>query len=474
MVDKHIVSIACQEGGYSKDDCFRPSKKYPEYKWDEYSVKNETYDSVRQSFILQKWDEKNIGTKKWNPLGEFIEKDQVILVKPNLVMDYNKSNNPYETDCLYTHPDIVAAVVDYVALALDGTGKIIIADSPVQGCDFERLIKNSGYMRLVNYYKSKGIYIEIRDLRSTASDTNYKIIDLGSDSEHYKKNGDKLLHYRVTSYPPCETERHHSGERHEYAVSQTMLDCDVLINIPKPKTHRKAGMTGACKNLIGITSRKEFLPHHTKGALAENGDEYRDLNVFHAYRSKLLDEMNTGITGNRRLYFTLKRPLMKFLSLMIRFSSRSDYSEGSWYGNTTISKTIIDVNKITLYADKRGVMQDTPQRKMIIVGDMIISGEKEGPMAPSSKFVGMIVTATDPVIFDETVTTLMGFDVKKIPTIVNAREVREKYVISNTETAIISSNSNKYDGILLRNIKTEDILWFEPSEGWKNHIELDK
>ena len=92
-----------------------------------------------------------------------------------------------------------------------GTGKIIIADSPVQGCDFERLITISGYGRLVDYYRSKGLNIEILDLRSKASDSNYKIVDLGNDSEHFQTNDeDESHHYRVTNYDPEETEKHHS------------------------------------------------------------------------------------------------------------------------------------------------------------------------------------------------------------------------------------------------------------------------
>jgi uncharacterized protein (DUF362 family) len=30
------------------------------------------------------------------------------------------------------------------------------------------------------------------------------------------------------------------------------LQADVFINLPKPKTHKRAGITGAMKNLVGI------------------------------------------------------------------------------------------------------------------------------------------------------------------------------------------------------------------------------
>ena len=43
----------------------------------------------------------------------------------------------------------------------------------------------------------------------------------------------------------------------------------------------------------------------------------------------------------------------------------------------------MDLNKILFYADKNGHIHDEIQRKTLNIGDMIISGEKEGPVAVS-------------------------------------------------------------------------------------------
>ena len=56
--------------------------------------------------------------------------------------------------------------------------------------------------------------------------------------------------------------RFHSAEtreRHVYVVSRTCLDCDVLVNLPKMKTHKKTGITLSMKNLVGICTHKKFF-----------------------------------------------------------------------------------------------------------------------------------------------------------------------------------------------------------------------
>lgn len=49
----------------------------------------------------------------------------------------------------------------------------------------------------------------------------------------------------------------------------------MVINIPKPKTHRLAGITGAMKNFVGITYEKASLPHRAIGDKESGtGDAY--------------------------------------------------------------------------------------------------------------------------------------------------------------------------------------------------------
>lgn len=57
---------------------------------------------------------------------------------------------------------------------------------------------------------------------------------------------------------------HHVGV-HQYLLAKAVLEADVVINLPKLKTHKKAGVTCALKNLIGIHGNKEYSPHHRVG-----------------------------------------------------------------------------------------------------------------------------------------------------------------------------------------------------------------
>lgn len=484
MVKKNKVALIYQEAEYLKEKGdFRPSVKYPEYIWDDLSEEeNQVYNSVREGFHLQGWDIDNYGSKEWNPLGEFIKKGDVVLIKPNLVMDYNQSGQG--TECLYTQPELVSPVIDYVILALEGSGKIIVADAPMQECSFDKLIIESGYARLINYYKEKNIDICLVDMRSMKSkvdkygirnqqvDNNngYTIVNLADESEHAYSNSDPQK-FRVTNYDPSIMNEHHSEILHEYCVSSYLCNCDVIINMPKPKTHRKAGFTGALKNFVGINAHKEFLPHHTKGSKDEGGDEYLNRNSVHALRSTLLDKVNSCVAHREYLKARLLKCMIKCCSAMMRIYGKKDYIEGSWYGNNTISKTILDLNKIAIYMDKNGVMQENPQRNIIIVGDMIISGEKEGPVAPSPKPIGIVLIGTDQVLFDETVVTLMGFDKEKIPTLTNVKFMHGKYNFYSNIKTLIVSNDSRYNEKGLDEIDDLDLFYFEPTSGWKGFIE---
>ena len=275
---------------------------------------------------------------------------------------------------------------------------------------------------------------------------------------------------RITNYDPRILPKHHKGEIQEYYISEYALKADVIINMPKPKAHRKAGMTGALKNFIGVNIRKEFLPHHTLGSVESGGDEYLKKNIFHAFQSKLLDKKNILESEGDFHYARMLRYPIRALSAVIKLMGPS-YSEGSWYGNDTISRTILDVNRAVLYANKDGVICDAPQRKIIILADMIISGEGEGPLLPSPKPVGMILAGTNSVCFDEVASTIMGFDFKKIPAITRARDAKGRLALGNGETAVISSNSSKYNGKSTDMLNKSDLLYFKPSSGWKGHIE---
>jgi hypothetical protein len=372
-----------------------------------------------------------------------------------------------------------------VIIALKGSGHIVVGDAPMQECKFDKLIDESGYRYMIQYYVDKGIDIELVDFRELRSyikagvhyqeinpDSHGTVIDLKDESEFSVYDADHLKNLRITNYDPTILATHHMPGKHEYYVSDYILNADTIINLPKPKTHRKAGVTISLKNLIGINVRKEYLPHHCMGDMTQGGDEYHDKNFFKKQEAKLLDVINYASAHKQYTKARFLRIIKKVNSQFIKLS-KDRYREGSWYGNNTISKTITDLNKILLYADKQGVIHNKKQRNLLIVADLIISGEKEGPVLPSPKDVGIIALGNDPVCFDEAIATIMGMDIKKIPTMGQVRDMTGTLRFTEKDSkAIIRSNVQEWSDKYINEIKPDDTLRFESTSGWKGHIEL--
>jgi uncharacterized protein (DUF362 family) len=465
------------------EELFRPSTRYPEYEFGDLSkAENKIYDAVRNTLIQLEMDKEHIGTPEWNPFKEIISEGDTVLIKPNFVQDFN-CNPKGGVECLYTQPSVVAPVVDYAYKALKGTGRVIIGDAPMQECNLPRLVEESGYDNLVKYYMDKGFDIELIDFRKavtvvkhrissrTDKDAPSKVIDLGNESEFAGLSLEKAEKLRIVSYPHENIVAHHHGDVQQYCVSQYILDADVVINMPKPKTHKKAGVTIALKNLVGINAQKDYLPHHTFGSKEEGGDEYKNKNALQHFRGRLYDIKYKYEDQHKLFRAQLVWFVIAFCTLTLRLFG-TKYENGSWYGNETISKTIVDLNKILRYADKNGIMQDTIQRKYFIVADMVISGEKDGPVAPSPKPLGIVAAGYNPFYFDRTIATLMGFDIEKIPTLRQIKVSKSKYKLFNVgDKEVIVSNISNIDGKTIETLKKEDTWGFIAPGGWEGHIE---
>lgn len=477
----NCVSIAKADScRYVKPDTeFRPSIKYPEYEFGDLSVtRNDVYDTVRNALHLLGLDNDNFGSPSWNPLGEIVKPGDTVLIKPNWVQHFNVNKNA-GTECLYTQPSVIAPIVDYVIKALKGQGKITIGDAPMQECDLNVLFREAGYDTLVDFYRKKGVEIELVDFRkhvsvvrhrvqskTIKSDVKGTVINLSDKSEFYGTDRDTVAKFRIVNYPHENLMRHHTGNTQEYFVSDYVLEADVIINVPKPKTHKKAGITAALKNLVGINVQKDYLPHHTFGSSVEGGDEYLKKSWLQDIRSRLYDkkysyEEKDNFWAAKFVWF-----FIAFCTVVLRIRGVK-YENGSWYGNHTISRTITDLNKILFFVDKDGIFHEKPIRKMFIVGDMIVSGEKNGPVAPGRKEAGLIAAGTNPLRFDEVVTTVMGFDPDKIPTIKN---VRRAFGVKQN-TTVIRSDVEFFDGKKFDEIPKNMCMNFAPPDGWQGHIE---
>ena len=461
---------------------FRPGEVYPEYCFgNNYiaSKANPVYAGVRETLRLAGLDAANFGTSGWNPLGAYIEPGMRVLVKPNLVMHVNPTGNG--TDCLYTHPSVVAAAIDYVVIALKGRGSIVLADAPMQSCDFDVLVDHSGLRDLVAWYRFQGVDIELKDMRGLRSantaaglkqelveDATGKVIDLGVDSCFAGLSKERIDSLRITNYDPAELKRHHALYKHEYYVSACLLDADVVVNIPKAKTHRKAGVTGALKNMVGVNVRKEYLPHHSNGSAAEGFDEYERKSSLKLASDGVLDARNRLLLGGSGPQKKALSLIAKSLGFLGKKASGDDYREGSWFGNDTIWRTVLDLNKIVFFADRDGVMRDEPQRRMVALCDMVTVGQGEGPLLPEPGEWHMLAFCDDPCVHDVAMARMMGTDPSIITTVGNALVYDGPYAWrdASAELPVCRSNDPAFDGVRVEGLNEGMRYKAEPTSGW--------
>jgi len=130
-------------------------------------------------------------------------------------------------------------------------------------------------------------------------------------------------------------------------------------------------------------------------------------------------------------------------------------------------RTILDLNKILLYSDKKGDVQKYRNKKKILVlTDAVVSGEGEAPLSPISKNSGYLLMSFNSALNDIIVSKLMGFDFNKIPSVRNAVTTIEQPLIDfPLKDMIIKKNGKE---ILFNELEELDFI---PTFGWKGFIE---
>ena len=278
--------------------------------------------------------------------------------------------------------------------------------------------------------------------------------------------------YRVTCYDPAAMQRYHGAQNHHrYIIANTLLHADVVINLPKVKTHQKAGITGALKNFVGINGHKDCLPHHVTGSPEQGGDEYAAPSITKRADSWLQDfkEIHDNLAV-RKAVALAHRVLQP---LHMRRPSNA-YWAGSWHGNDTISRTTIDLNRIVHYARPDGTLATQPQRRVFTIADAVIAGDGDGPLAPTPKPAGLIIAGDNSVAIDLVLARIMGYRWRSIPTLVHAAGATP----GNSprplwEGGPVFTRSSDPQWNALDPDTGGHSLAFEPHRGWRGHIELE-
>lgn len=149
-------------------------------------------------------------------VNSFIAPGQKVFLKPNLLM----KKKPAEA--VTTHPEVIGAVVRMVQ---EGGGKVLVGDSPGGPYNVKLL---------------QGVY-KVCGLEEMAADTG---AELNFDCEEVKV-------------------AHSAGKiTQTLNVIQPVLQADVVINLPKLKTHGLTVFSGAVKNLFGIIPGLKKAEYH--------------------------------------------------------------------------------------------------------------------------------------------------------------------------------------------------------------------
>lgn len=448
---------------------------------------NHVYAGFRDAMHCAGFDSDRFGTAEWNPLSKLVGPGQHVVLKPNFIRHWNPSPGG-SIESVITHGSVLRAALDYARLAVGQKGRVTVAEAPQMDCDFGQIREIVGLDELERFYREDvGLPIEIIDLRQETvlfengiivkrlalpgDPAGYRIVDLGERS-FFSESGLDPNRFRGADYDPGPTGEHHRDGKNEYLLSETVLSADLVINLPKIKTHKKTGVTLALKNLVGINGDKNWLPHHCVGGVDEGGDEFPGNSWIDRARSRATEIARPLLAAGRGLkIFRLARE--------IESSARgSDFIRaGNWHGNQTTWRMCLDLNRCFYYSDNTGLdlSAQAPRRSVLTVLDGVLAGEDEGPLAPKDRPLGAIIASTDPVAADLAALRLMGFDERRIPKIQAAMDDEGPRVTGVRTVDQVCVVTSEVGGGLresgLEGIGGESDGTFLPHQGWRQHIE---
>jgi len=355
--------------------------------------------------------------------GRLVPRGARVVVKPNWVMHSNQG--PWGIEPLVTHASVIRTVVEEVLRS--NAARVVVGDAPLQACDFAELLRATGMDGWSDTLRATDSrFAGIRDFRRTTCEMrdgvrvpevdrrpreDFVLFDLGTESllEHVT---DGRGSFRVTQYDPSQMVATHGTGRHQYLVAREVIEADVIFNLPKLKTHKKAGLTCALKNLIGINGNKEYLPHHRVGGSTAGGDCYPGRSPLKRALEYAFDRQNlaTSQTGRRTWH-----QATRVLDRLVRASGDVLGIEGSWSGNDTLWRTCLDLNRILLYGRPDGTIADSPQRTVVHIVDAIVAGQGDGPLAPQPLPLRRLLAGANAAAVDWVAARLLGYEPVRIP-----------------------------------------------------------
>ena len=483
MPSRVLVGVQRVSGrGYTAPVPYHPGSSYPELAQVPVGESNHVYDAVRRAFAVLGLDAGNHGTPSWNPLGAVVRPGDRVLIKPNLIW-HSHRQNPQEWHAVITHGSVVRAVLDYVLLALGDAGHVTIADGPQLDADWRTIIERTGLDEVVaDCRKRTSTSVQLCDLRDSwmdvRGDVKYgetplggdpagsSIVDLGETSRFYGFAGEGR--YYGADYDDEETNRAHQGSTQRYRICRSALDADVIVNIPKLKTHKKVGVTLSLKNLVGVNAERNWLPHYTVGAPDDGGDQFPARTIRTS-----TEQIGMSWLRNAADRWRTTAPFLrtaKSAAKRVWGDTQTTVRSGNWHGNDTCWRMVHDINRAVLYS-AGSVFPAQERKRTLVVIDGVVAGEGNGPESPRAVHAGLILAGLDPVAVDWTAATLMGFDPNRIPQLARAFDDSPLPLASFAPSDIVLFSDNlEYRGPL-HSLSPDSCMHFEPHFGWLDAME---
>jgi uncharacterized protein (DUF362 family) len=482
------VAVYRAEGArYPEHPPFHPGQAYPEYAFGEVAAEpNDVYDAVRETFRLAGLDPERYGTPEWNPLRGLVRPGETVLLKPNMVYELHP-RDPEGWKYVLTQGSVVRAVADYVWKALEGEGRLILADAPITEASFSTMAGLLGLTDIRDFYHARGMPLELVDLRLQEWTVRDSVIharrtlpgdprggvayDLADASELAPHPGGGR--YYGADYKTEQVNHHHTEGRHEYKIAASAIVADVVFSLPKLKTHKKAGITATLKNLVGVNGDKNWLPHHTEGDPKTGGDEHPRPGIVHrteraAVRAFRAISMNVPVLGP--WLHTRARQMGK----QVFGDTEKVIRSGNWSGNDTVWRMCLDLNKLIFYGNPDGTLR-TPgpagRKRHLSLVDGIVAGEGSGPLNPDPVQAGILLFGVHPASVDAACAYLMGLDPDRIPIVSNAFRTRG-YPLAEWawRDVRVVSNVPAWNARLPQ-IPDEATFHFRPHFGWAGKVE---
>lgn len=333
-----------------------------------------------------------------NPLTNIISPGDTVVIKPN-----------WCTQLIFpipvTHPSVVYAIAEYAIKA--GAKTVRIVEGPMTLKRSQQYYWGYNFINVHNMLdalskKHPQVKLEFQD----GNTDQFFWVDLDKKSEFYgtydaedlvpdnKKDFSGNMFFDVADASGFNPKNYKIAL---YAIARSYLDSDVVINVPKLKTHVYTGITIALKNLMGLNLRTtssflspEAVKFYQHPENFKKHAECKSRDVPHHFSLKALDKYNV---------------------------TRKSYD------NDILWRTLADLNKIILYADRKGHIRDVRQRNYLNVVDGIFGSEKNGPICWLITKPHTIVAGVDPVKVDAACCRIMGWDPNMVPLVKNTGQV---------------------------------------------------